>query len=336
MGAYQYLLKHIALKDSISNASKKLKEADIFKQIDQLEKNYEFVQLQQNNKLQQYYLIIAIIFGLMVLLIMFLVFRNWQRSKKNLGSLSILNEQINHQNHTLEHALGELNINSQEKDRILRTVAHDLRNPLGGVASLAGMMVDDEDYNEDQKELINLIMETSNNSIELINDILEATEGVSDRPDKEKELVELNSLLNNSIELMRFKAAEKKQQIIFEANDSAIELFIYREQIWRVISNLLSNAIKFSPERGIIRVKLSEDDKLVNISVTDDGIGIPDSMQDKIFNIFTEAKRPGTAGEKSFGLGLSICKQIIEKHNGKIWFESNSDKGTVFHVSLNK
>ena len=72
----------------------------------------------------------------------------------------------------------------------------------------------------------------------------------------------------------------------------------------------------------------------IHISVSDNGIGIPDDIKDDVFNIFTNAKRPGTAGEKSFGLGLSICQQIIENHHGKIWFESEVNAGTTFHISL--
>jgi signal transduction histidine kinase len=114
------------------------------------------------------------------------------------------------------------------------------------------------------------------------------------------------------------------------------ELLISREKIWRVMSNLISNAIKFSPQGSAINVKIEDYGNEVEISVKDHGIGIPDAIKDKVFNIFTEAKRTGTAGEKSFGLGLSICRQIIENHQGKIWFKSDDKKGTTFFVRLPK
>jgi len=197
-------------------------------------------------------------------------------------------------------------------------------------------MAEESEYTDEQKELIILIRETSNNSIELINEILEATDNTLTKTNKEKELVEINSLLSNSVELLRFKAAEKDQQIVVELMEIPVELYINREQIWRVISNLISNAIKFSLPDTIINVKLSDDAGTVKISVEDNGIGIPDNLKDKIFNMFTDAKRPGTAGERSFGLGLSICQQIVENHGGKIWFESEADKGTAFYITLNK
>jgi signal transduction histidine kinase len=192
----------------------------------------------------------------------------------------------------------------------------------------------DDDYTEEQKELINLINETSNNSLELINEILEVAN--NDSAQLNKELVEINSLISRSAELLRFKAAEKNQEIKLDLLENPEELLISREKIWRVIGNLISNAIKFSPVNGIIYVKISADKNMVKIAVKDDGIGIPENLKDKIFNMFTEAKRPGTAGEKSFGLGLSISKQIIENHEGKIWFENNDDKGTTFYIILPK
>jgi len=135
---------------------------------------------------------------------------------------------------------------------------------------------------------------------------------------------------------LRFKASEKHQEIILDPLTTIEQLYINREMIWRVISNLISNAIKFSPVGETIHLRCVNEPSHIQISVADHGIGIPNEMKDKVFNIFTDAKRAGTIGEKSFGLGLSICKQIIEKHQGKIWFESKTSKGTTFYVRLPK
>jgi signal transduction histidine kinase len=192
-------------------------------------------------------------------------------------------------------------------------------------------MMDDE-FNDEQKELITLIKETSNNSLELINEILEVTN--SGTSQLNKELVDINSLLSKSVELLRFKAAEKGQKIKLEQLEEPENLLISREKIWRVIGNLISNAIKFSAPGETIVVKAIAHKNELKISVKDSGIGIPANVQDKVFNMFTEAKRPGTVGEKSFGLGLSISKQIIENHDGRIWFESDGKTGTTFYISL--
>lgn len=321
------------LKDIIVNENKKLKEADVAEQVKSLEKDNEFNNLKKNNELQHIYLRVTVVFALMLIIIISLVFLNWQKSKKNIKTLGSLNNQINHQNHHLESALRDLKLNNQEKDRILRTVAHDLRNPIGGIASLTSVMTE-ENYSDEQKELLNIIRETSFNSIELINEILEATESAS--AILHKEAVEVNSLLSNSVELMRFKAAEKQQIINTFLLNSPLEIYISREKIWRVISNLISNAIKFSPEGSAILVMAIDLENEIQISVKDHGIGIPEKLKNQVFNMFTDAKRPGTAGEKSFGLGLSICKQIIEDHNGRIWFESDTENGTSFNFTLPK
>ncbi|MBB5394399.1 signal transduction histidine kinase [Mucilaginibacter sp. AK015] len=329
--AIQHIQRYNVLKDSIAQRASLLMETDVNQQLANYEKQHEIEALSNDNKLQVIYLYVTIFFAAMALVIILLVYRNWKRSKKDVQTVHILNGQINQQNAILEKALAELEKSSQEKDRILRTVAHDLRNPIGGIASLTSMMADDE-YTEEQKELINLVKETSINSLELINEILEATNMASVELNLQN--VEINSLVSNSVELLRFKAAEKGQTILLETMEKQQDLYISREKIWRVISNLISNAIKFSPTGGTIHVKVAEHSGKIIIAVKDNGIGIPDKLKDQVFNMFTSAQRPGTSGEKSFGLGLSICRQIMEKHNGKIWFESNANVGTTFFISL--
>lgn len=328
-----YTQKYNSLKDSTIKKLSSLKESDVNQQLGNFEKQYEIEALNNNNKLQRIYLYAAIFCALMAVSIILLVWRNWKRSKRDVINVKTFNEAIKEQKISLEKALEEVKNSSREKDRILRTVAHDLRNPLGGIASLTSIMVEETEDN-DLKYQLKIIKDTSADTLELINEILEATNNTS--AVLHKQLVEINSLLNNSIELLRFKAAEKHQHIVVDGFDTAEQLYINREMIWRVISNLISNAIKFSPVDATIHIKSIQRENYVQIAVNDHGIGIPDEMKDKVFNMFTDAKRAGTIGEKSFGLGLSICKQIIEKHHGKIWFESSPKKGTTFYLKLPK
>ncbi|HVW13171.1 MAG TPA: ATP-binding protein [Mucilaginibacter sp.] len=330
--AIYYTQNYNALKDSLIKRLSSLKETDVAQQLANFEKQSEIETLSNNNKLQRIYLSAAIVLSLMLAAIVFLVWRNWRRSKLDIVTVSKLNGQINDQKANLEEALAEIKNRNREKDRILRAVAHDLRNPLGGIASLTSVMVEETEHDKELNAQLKLIRETATDTLELINEILEATNNSSST--LTKQWVDVNLLLNNSIELLRFKAAEKHQQILFYGLDHETEISVNREKIWRVISNLISNAIKFSPVGETIMVEAIHKSDQVIISIQDHGIGIPDSMKDKIFNMFTDAKRPGTIGEKSFGLGLSISKQIVEKHHGKIWFESDGSKGTTFCISL--
>lgn len=332
--ALAYIQNYNSLKDSTIKRLSSLKESDVNQQLANFEKQYEIDNLNNNNKLQRIYRNVAIICAVMAVAIILLVWRNWRSSKHDVITVKMLNEEINQQKSSLEKALDDLKNHGREKDRILRTVAHDLRNPLGGIASLTSIMVDEAEHDTELQYQLKIIKDTSSDTLELINEILEATSNSTGNLNKQ--LVEINSLLNNSIELLRFKAAEKHQNIILEGLDTQEQLYINREMIWRVISNIISNAIKFSPVDAVINVKCIQRDLNVTISIKDHGIGIPDELKDKVFLMFTDAKRPGTIGEKSFGLGLSICKQIVEKHNGKIWFESAPKKGTTFFIRLPK
>ncbi|UOE46352.1 HAMP domain-containing histidine kinase [Mucilaginibacter sp. SMC90] len=326
-----YLKNYSTLKDSALKKTSSLKRTDVNQQQASFDKENQIEDLKDHNKLQLIYICLAVLFSVMAVIIIFLVFRNLKRSKRDIVAIKKLNDQIKLQKNELENTLEEVNQGSREKDRILRAVAHDLRNPLGGIASLSASMVEDA-RDEEQTDLINLIKETSYNSLELINEILEAanTANVSFN----KEWVEINGLINNSVDLLRFKAAEKEQDIMLSLLDAPTELLINREKIWRVISNLISNAIKFSPKGAAIYVIVNQKNQGVEICVKDYGIGIPDKLQHHVFNMFTEAKRPGTDGEKSFGLGLSICRQIIEKHSGRIWLKSDQNNGSSFYVYL--
>jgi signal transduction histidine kinase len=330
--AIVYTRKYNVLKDSVIKRLSVLKETDVNQQLANLEKQDEITNLSNNNKLQRLYLDVAIVCGILLIIIMLLIWRTWRRSKLDMAVVILLNKQVNEQKTNLEKALDEVKYSSQEKDRILRAVAHDLRNPLGGIASLSGIMVEESEHDKELQNQLALIKDTATDSLELINEILEATKNSTG--ELKKQWVDVNAMLNNSVELLRFKAAEKHQQILLKSLGSSLDININREKIWRVLSNLISNAIKFSPVDSLILVGASQKKDHIVISVQDHGIGIPDNMKEKVFNMFTDAKRPGTIGEKSFGLGLSISKQIIEKHNGKIWFESEVDKGTTFYISL--
>jgi two-component system sensor histidine kinase VicK len=216
----------------------------------------------------------------------------------------------------------------------LRAVAHDLRNPIGGISSLVSLMLE-EDTDDEIKQQHQLIKETCVNALALINELIEAAENQNriNTIDKRAD-TDLIHLINNTIELLRFKAQEKQQEIELSSPEMMIMVNINPEKILRVISNLISNAIKFSHEHTKIELTVLLVNNFVQIAVADQGIGIPDAIKANVFQMFTSAKRMGTKGEKSYGLGLSISKQIIDAHGGEIWFEQGKDGGTKFYFTL--
>lgn len=332
--AFTYLLKHKHIDDSINSVTREFVETDINERFKNMDKQFELEILKKNNELKQNYIILMIVGAALSIIILVLIYVNWRKSKKNVEKLTELNNQINAQNQHLEKLLKELEQSNKEKDRILRVVAHDIRNPISAILALTQFLLTEHDnYTAEQKELLELINEACSNAMTLTKDILEAA-SQQQSGTLEKEWVDINALLANSINLLRFKADEKKQHIDLTLPPTPISLYINKEKIWRVINNLVINAVKFSNSGANIEVMAERDNHNLRISVKDSGIGIPDNMKNKIFDMFTDAKRYGTAGEKSFGLGLSICRQIILDHGGTITFLSQENKGTTFVVTL--
>jgi len=114
-----------------------------------------------------------------------------------------------------------------------------------------------------------------------------------------------------------------------------LKVFADNNMLQTVVRNLVSNAVKYTLRGGRISVTAkTTDDKSVEISVKDTGIGMTNEMVNNLFRIDVKTNRKGTEGEPSSGLGLLLCKEFIEKHGGKIWVESQEGKGTTFHFSL--
>ncbi|HEX9510450.1 MAG TPA: tetratricopeptide repeat-containing sensor histidine kinase [Puia sp.] len=324
--AYGYLQAYLRLKDSLEAGNK---PADVNEELQHIAHEYDLALLKKQDELKTGYLTLAVLFLAMAVIIIYLVWQNWRRSRKNVTVLTSLNQRIQTQNDHMQKALSALEQSQRDNTRMMKIVAHDLRNPIGASGSIAALLLKKPDLPKDQKPLLELIHTSSQNSLELITDLLH----VNTIPEEmKKEPVDMQATLQYCVELLQFKAASKRQRLLLKTVEASI--LGNREKIWRVISNLITNAIKFSPEGTDIEVELLLYGEGIRISVKDQGIGIPAAMKDKIFSPFTEAKRRGTAGEESFGLGLSISKQIIEAHGGKIWHENGEERGTVFYVEL--
>jgi signal transduction histidine kinase/Tfp pilus assembly protein PilF len=330
--AYAYLRTYSLQNEALINSNKALMETDLEMRVRDMEKQYKINLLTNDKKQQKIYNIVVTIIALMAFAIIFLVLRNASRSQKNIKVLTDLNNRVNEQKAKLEVAIEELRKKERDKSRILKSVAHDVMSPISSIVSLADILLHDEKATlEERIEILNLIKEASSNSLSLSKDILEASREMEESPvDKEKS--DINMLVAKAVELLNFRALDKKQQIVTNYPPQHIYAWVYKDKIRRVINNLLSNAIKFSHPGSVITINLENAAGNVHISVKDTGIGIPDKNKAHVFDMFTDAKMPGTAGEIPHGLGLSISRQIVQLHRGDIWFESEEGHGTTFHV----
>ena len=325
--AYEYQSEYVRLKDSIDESLAKLRKIDVEQELNAIHQKNRLIQLEQQSHLERLYvkgITVAIIVALVVIV---LIIRILKQSRKN-------HREAQEHNNSLNVAMDELENANKNITRIMRVMAHDLRTPLSGIIGLSSAIKEDDALTADGKHMVQLIEDTGIRTLDMIDELLKT--GLSDEKESlDKQPVDLKVLLSDLIELMQFKADEKKLAIKFDSADSVIVQISY-EKIWRVFSNITANAIKFSHRGDTIRVTLSKniERKTALITVADNGIGIPEKEHEEVFEMFTEAKRVGTDGEKSFGLGLAISKRIVALHNGRVWFESQPEKGTTFYIEL--
>lgn len=249
----------------------------------------------------------------------------WRNAKGNRRTHLLLQKQYD----SLESASESLEKSNQQYARLLKVVAHDLRNPIGAVHSASTILMAGEEYNP---ALIKVIDEASSRCLQLIGELLRTNFEITPGS-LQKTPVEVGGLVQRSMDLMLFKAKDKHQNLLLTSTSQRV-VRIDKEQMIRVIDNLLANAIKFSPPRSTITVAIAEATDHLTIAIRDEGIGIPANIAGQLFEPFTSAKRKGTAGEQTYGLGLYICKQIVEAHGGRIWFDSEEKKGSTFFILL--
>ncbi len=328
-----FMRAYRSLEDSLNKAERKFRKIDYGLMLKQRENRYEVMLLKKENELKKLYLLLTATAICVVLTIMALIIINFRRSKKNVKTLTELNNRINLQNGTLAKALKDLRASNDDKDRILQVVAHDLRNPISVVVTIGGLLLEEEEDALKKKEL-NIIVKASSSVVALSEELLEFSGRNTIESGAEREVADLNELATQVVSLLQFKAAEKQQHINLQLPLSPTPILAFKDKINRVLNNLITNAIKFSDKNSNIDVSVTTTDAHVLIEVKDYGIGMQTAYLEKIFEAFTAAKRRGTAGERSYGLGLSICRQIVAVHKGKIWAESEPGKGSTFFVEL--
>jgi len=231
-----------------------------------------------------------------------------------------------------------LNEHNSKKNSILNILAHDLAGPIGAIGNISSLLAKDTKMlnNPIIDRYVTLIDKITKGSVKLIHDFLNQefleSAGV--------ELIQTRVDLVNKIRIATTDYFEMHETIRIKfschANKERIFAEVDEDKFMQVINNLISNALKFTPEGGRIDIYIKEERKKIVISVADSGIGIPQKFHARLFDKFSDARRNGLNGEKSTGLGMSIIKTIIEWHKGKIWFDSEENKGTTFYIELPK
>ena len=222
------------------------------------------------------------------------------------------------------------------KNRFLGMCAHDLRNPLASVRGLAEFLRDGVvgELTADQLDLINTIHTASQSMLRMVNELLDVATIESGELKLVREQQNLAELIEKCVYLANIDAAKKNTAISFARPVDAPTAFIDLAKIQQVVDNLLSNAVKYSPPGSKITVEYRWNAKEVSFGVKDQGPGIPEDERDKLFKDFGRLSVQPTGGEKSTGLGLAICRKIVDAHHGTIVAENLTAGGCEFRVTL--
>ncbi|MBN1970162.1 MAG: PAS domain S-box protein [Candidatus Delongbacteria bacterium] len=231
-----------------------------------------------------------------------------------------------------EKQLKELNAT---KDKFFSIIAHDLRNPFNaliGMNDLVSKKIDADDI-ETAKEILEHINNSSNQALNLLNNLLQWSRIQTGNLEFQPSHFDFEKSLGNVLALLEVNY--KKKDISLKVTiEPYLQVYADKFMIETIMRNLISNAIKFTKKGGKIEVIAIKPGNRLEVSVQDSGIGISESKINMLFSIENNITSYGTENEKGSGLGLILCKEFIEKHNGKIWVESKENKGTRFTFKI--
>lgn len=227
------------------------------------------------------------------------------------------------------------NLLKQQKfrDEFIAQMAHEIKNNLSVMTSLSGVLLTEKlgSLNQNQKERIQHIYSIAMQVNNLVKDVVSYQRLGLGKNQLDKQQYKIEELCKDvMIEIDPFSTLKK---VTVDVNIDAVTIFCDYNRILEVLLNLLLNAIKFSNPNTKVSLNVSSDGQNILFEVIDHGIGINDSEQEKIFDIFYQVKKT-QADIFGSGLGLAICKTIVESHGGTIWFKSKIGKGSTFSFTI--
>ncbi|MBR9998493.1 MAG: hypothetical protein KFF73_05945 [Cyclobacteriaceae bacterium] len=295
-------------------------------QIEVLEKEKELNAAElQKSEAQRIVLILSISISLIILVFVISGYYNIKQSKEKIASKNKLIE-INNLK------LKELN---EEKNRLIRIVAHDLKNPLTSALSLAEMLKSKLPLiTPEEKHALSLIRRSLRRMHEMISKILDIKAIDAEKLNIDFEAVNVQQVMNYLIEMFRHKAERKNIQLITEIEE--VYAMVDRNYLIQTMENLLSNALKFSEKGKSIHIQTLDYADKCRIMIRDEGPGIRNSELTDLFKENRSLSAQPTDGESSNGLGLSIVKKFVDTMGGKVWCESKIGAGSTFIVEFEK
>ena len=312
--------------------------------ISEFEANYEISKKKDEIKsLKEYSRMQSILIYLFITLIIsagiigYIANKNIKIRKETTKALTEKNRELEEINSRLKESdivLRDLNLT---KDKIFNIISSDLREPFHDLKSISSRLMEsfDEPDTVLQKELSQGIRDLSTHTHDLVENLLLWSASQAGKTQFIPRFFNVKELLDSTIQKLYGPMIEKNIKIIFNM-DSTSMVYADAAALSEVFKNLLSNAIKFSYPEGKITLSAREKKYLIELEITDEGVGMSKSNLNKIFRLDNDYLALGTAQEKGAGIGLLLCKEYVEKNGGKIWADSEEGKGSSFYITIPK
>lgn len=255
------------------------------------------------------------------------------------GTFQDISKQVNYEKRIIAQNEEMLKL-TETRDKLYSIIAHDLKGAFFGIKGMIDLLI--EELEEDKSERgiersvknLSLVHVSSQNAYELLENLLEWIRVQNGEIIVDKKKVNIAHLLTDSFSIFETSAAKKRIAVNVQSSD--IHIMGDVNMLSTVFRNLISNAIKYSEKDSEINVSIEEGEHSIAISIQDSGIGMSAEIKDQLFDKENRPQRRGTLSEKGTGLGLLLCKDLVEAHNGTIAVVSEEDKGSEFIVNLPK
>lgn len=223
------------------------------------------------------------------------------------------------------------------KSEFVTLAAHQLRTPISGIKWSLQILLDEDlgKLNDEQKRVVSEAFKTNNKVINLINDLLNVAEIEEGRYLNKVALSDILDILISVIDDYGQELEKKNIRVDFlKPKEGLPKVMLDNDKIKIAITNIFDNAVRYTPEGGKITISASAYKDEIEVKIKDNGVGIPVPQQEKIFTKFFRSSNVRKIDTEGTGLGLYISKNIVEAHEGKIWFDSEINKGTTFHFTI--
>lgn len=230
----------------------------------------------------------------------------------------------------------ELEEANQTKSRFLASMSHELRTPLNAIIGFSELMLDaiPGEINDEQRECLSDIWDSGRHLLNLVSDILDLSKIEAGAMQLKLESLDLAEVINDAVRSVRPILEDNKHRLHITVDKGLPRVSADEQRLRQVLLNLLSNAIKFTPPGGELAIGVSENDGGCQISVADNGIGIREEDQVKIFDVYTRGDTLAGRAIEGAGLGLAVTRQLVEIAGGKMWLESEYGKGSKFSFTI--